>query len=36
MIGMARLLTRLPTVKGICKDAMAAKSVPSVGNYRDK
>ena len=31
MIDMARLLTRLPTVKVIREDAMAAKSVPSVG-----
>ena len=36
MIGMARLLTRLPTVKGTCEDAMVAKSVSSVGNYHDK
>ena len=33
MIGMARLL---PIAKGICEDAMTAKSVPSVENYHDE
>ena len=35
MIGMARLLTRMPAVKRTCEDAIAAKSVPSAAekNY---
>ena len=35
MMGMVRLLIRLPAEKVTCEDVMAEKSAPSVANYAE-